>query len=143
MDEARAFHSVRSPSVSAMADTPSLSPRAKRSRVDIWTLVLCATAVTTASFFSRRTGACGTAHYVFFQLLGGAIVSTVEELWQSRYDELIARGLAVVFNVGAFLLLSRVWYRRAPHRWFVVGLVAITALYVTSYFFFFPTRDCP
>jgi hypothetical protein len=105
--------------------------------------MLCGAAVTGASFFSRRTGACGTAHYVFFQLLGGAIVSTVEELWQSRYDELIARSLAVAFNVGVFLLLGRGWYLRAPRRWFVAGLIAGTALYIASYFFFFPTRDCP
>src|SRR4051812_42329229 len=106
-----------------MADTSGVSRRAGPSRVEVWVVALCAAAVTVASFFQRRTGACGTAHYVFFQLLGGAIVSTVEEFWQSRYDDLIARSLAVALNVGAFLLLGRVWYVKAPRQWFVVGLM--------------------
>jgi hypothetical protein len=106
-------------------------------------LFLCIVIVAAASLFSRSTGACGTAHYVFFQLLGGAIVSMAEEIWASRYDELIARGLAVTLNVALYVLLIRAWYLKGPRRWYLPGLLLWTSLYVVSYFFFFPTRDCP
>jgi hypothetical protein len=99
--------------------------------------------VAVASFFTRKTGACGTAHYVFFQLLGGAVVETLEDLWVTKYDDLAARSLAVLLNVGVFAAFVRVWFVNAPRKWFVVGLLALTALYLTSYFFLFPTRDCP
>ena len=107
----------------------------------VW--VLCIGVVTVASFFSRKTGVCGTAHYLFFRLLGGVVVEAVTAVWQTQYERAIEQAAAIALNVGAFSLLMRLWHRKAPREWFVVGLIAWTALYVTSYFFFFPTRDCP
>jgi len=106
---------------------------------------LCIAGVAIAALFSRKTGACGTAHYLFFQLLGGSVVSTIEDVSQRAipYDRLIANVLIWGFNVAAFSALLRLWYRKSSTRWFVFGALALTGLYLASYFFFFPTRDCP
>src|SRR2546421_444556 len=96
-----------------------------------------------SSFFSRKVGACGTAQYLFFHLLGGMIAGIIDSIGPTHYERAIEQGAAVIFNVLAFTLVARVWYRNAPKRLYVGGLVIGTALYVMSYFFFFPTRDCP
>ncbi len=93
--------------------------------------------------FHRRTGACGTAHYLVFQLLGGTVVSILEMVWVSRYDRIIANALTVFLNAGVYTLLVVFWYRRGPERWHVVGLLGLTVVYLVSYFFLFPTVDCP
>jgi hypothetical protein len=114
-----------------------------RSRFALATTVLCVAIIAVAAVFTRKTGACGTGHYVFFQLLGGMLVSVVEEVWQSQYDRLIANALAYVLNVGVFVLLIRAWYRKASSGRYIIGAIGLTAVYLISYFYLLPTVDCP
>src|SRR5438552_4119550 len=119
-----------------------LSPREQRGQWQVVFVMLCFAVIAIASLFNRRTGACGTAHYLFFQLLGGTLVNTFTESWHLRYERAIEHAAAVLLNVGVFAALIRVWFVNAPRKWFVVGLLALTAIYLASYFFLFPTRDC-
>jgi hypothetical protein len=48
-----------------------------------------------------------------------------------------------VLNVGLFSLLIRMWYRRASDGRYILGAIALTAVYLFSYFFLLPTVDCP
>src|SRR5438093_2119822 len=114
-----------------------------RAAVQSGVVALCIATVSVASFFSRKTGACGTAHFVFFQLLGGVVVEAITSIWSTQYERAIEHGAAIVLNVVAFWALIRVWRRSGSQKWFVFGVVVMTALYLGSYFFFFPTRDCP
>jgi len=114
-----------------------------RSRVAVVVTAGCIASVAVAALFARKTGACGTGHYVLFQLLGGMLVSLVEEIWQSRHDRAIADVLAYVLNVGVFLLLIGTWYRKASPGRYLIGATALTAIYLLSYFFLLPTVDCP
>jgi len=105
--------------------------------------MVCIAIVAVAVMFHRRTGACGTSHYLIFQLLGGMLVSIVEDFWRSRYDALAGQVLAYLLNVGLFVLLIRLWHRKASERRYLLGLIALTAAYLCSYFFLLPTVDCP
>src|SRR4051812_6224637 len=118
--------------------------RVERSFADVAVAILCVVAVGIAALFHRKTGACGTAHYLFFQLLGGMVVSIMEELAvATRFDTFLASVLAYVLNVGLFSVLVRAWYRRAPKDRYVIGALGITIAYLASYFFLLPTMDCP
>jgi hypothetical protein len=121
--------------MSSELPSPSVRPRV--------VLTVCVAAVLVASFFSRRAGACGTAHYLFFRLMGGLVAELIVDFSGVELGTLIEKPLAILFNVGVFVLLIRFWKRRAPARWHLIGLVALTVLYLASYFYFFPTRDCP
>ena len=115
----------------------------ERSRTDVGITAVCIATVAVAALFSRKTGACGTGHYVFFKLLGGMLVSLVEEVWQSRYDRIIADVAAYLLNVAVFCALVRVWYRKASQGRYIWGALALTGFYLLSYFFLLPTVDCP
>jgi hypothetical protein len=80
---------------------------------------------------------------MFFRMMGGLMSEIVDGISGVDLGALIDRPLAILFNAGAFVLLIRVVRRSVPSRWFVVGLLCLTALYLSSYFFVFPTRDCP
>jgi hypothetical protein len=126
-----------------LADPP---PAAKRSRVGLGVTVLCIAGVAVAVLFSPRSGACGTtAHYLFFQLLGGSIISTIEDVSQRLvpYGGFIANVLIYGLNVAAFCALLRLWYRKASERRYVWGALALTALYLLSYFILLRTGPCP
>jgi hypothetical protein len=126
-----------------MIPDPPLS--AEPSRMKRGVTALCLAAVAIAALFSRKTGACGTAHYLFFQLLGGSIVSTIEDVSQRPlpYDRLIASVLIYGLNVAAFCGLLRLWYRKTSESRYVWGALALTSVYLVSYFYLLPTVDCP
>ena len=113
-------------------------------RVVDWVLsVVCIAVITVAMFFHRRTGACGTAHYMFFQLLGGMFIEIITSIATLEYERTVEQAAAALFNATVFCLLLRYWYSKAPSRWYALGLLSLTALYLLSYFYFFPTADCP
>jgi hypothetical protein len=106
-------------------------------------VVICIAAVSVAALFSRRTGACGTAHYLFFRLFGALIANAITTIWDTHYGTAIEQAAGFVLNVAAFSAIARLWYIKAPEHWYRVGLIVWTVFYLGSYFFFFPTRDCP
>jgi hypothetical protein len=123
-----------------MAMTSLITERFER---NVSVPIVCVIAVAVASLFSRKTGACGTAHYLFFRLSGALVANAITELWDTPYAAAIERGAGIVLNVAAFCLIVRLWYRKAPDKWYGTGVIVWTVLYITSYFFFFPTLDCP
>ena len=80
---------------------------------------------------------------MFVHLMGGLIPAIIAAVSGIDLGPLIDRPLAILFNVGVFVWLSRLWKRNAPNRWYVVGLLLLTILYLASYFFLLPTRDSP
>jgi len=80
---------------------------------------------------------------MFFRLMGGMVAEIIADVSGVELGPVIDRPLAILFNVGAFVLLTRFWKRNAPDRWYVAGLLSLTVLYLASYFFFLPTRDSP
>ena len=107
------------------------------------TIAVCVCAVAAASLINPRTGACGTMHYMFFQLLSGLIVSAKEEVWASPYDRAILNALAVILNVVVFGVIVRYWLGKADKRWRISGVAALAIVYIASYLFLLPTTACP
>ena len=103
----------------------------------------CVAVVFLASLFDPNAGAPATAHWMFVRLMGGMVAEIITDVSGVELGPLIDRPVAILFNVGAFVLLTRLWKRNAPERWYVAGLLSITALYLASYFFLLPTRDSP
>ena len=112
-------------------------------RVLIATITVCAGAVAATSLMRPRVGACGTMHYMLFQMLSGFVVSVMEEFWASRYDRTIMNTLAVILNVAGFGLIVRYWLVKSKERWRTVGVVGLAIVYVASYFYGLPTTACP
>jgi hypothetical protein len=106
-------------------------------------LGVCIGIVAVASFFHPRAGACGTAHYLTVQMLGGMLASIKEEIWISPYDSAIASWSAIAINVALFVVLVKLWMVKAPERWRTVGVPVLAMLYVASYLFMLPTTSCP
>src|SRR5207249_4617642 len=104
---------------------------------------VCIGIVSVASLFQPRTGACGTAHYMLVQLLGGMLASIKEEIWVSSYDRTIANWSAIAINIALFVVAVRLWTVKAPERWRTAGLLVLTMLYVASYLYMLPTKSCP
>ena len=114
-----------------------------RTRFEFWFAIACVLIVFVSSFTSRRTGACGTTHYATLQIVAGTIVSLMESVLVTRYDRLIADGLAIALNVVAFGLVLALWYRNAENKWYIAGCVVGTCVYLLLYFFLYPTTACP
>jgi hypothetical protein len=118
-------------------------PPVERSLADIAVTSVCVATVAVGALFSRKTGACGTSHYLAFQMLAGMVMSIVEEVWVSRYTSSLVSLIAYVLNVAVFSLIVRAWYRRASQDRYVLGALALTVAYLISYFYLLPTVDCP
>jgi hypothetical protein len=103
----------------------------------------CVAAVLFASLFDPKAGVPASAHWMFVHLMGGMVAEVIADVSGVELGPLIDRPLAILFNVGVFVLLIRFWKRNAPDRWYVVGLLSLTVLYLASYFFLLPTRDSP
>src|SRR5438045_3849569 len=106
-------------------------------------MIACALIVGVASFFGRQTGACGTGHYLLTRLIGGTLISIVDSMYPLRYGDILSLISAVIFNMVLFLVPASALRIFVSGRYYSVVLFAWTALFLASYFFFFPTRDCP
>ena len=111
-----------------------------KSRAVFW---ICVSTVFVASVFGSRADGSGTAQWMFTQLMGGMVAGLIAGISGVELGALIDRPLAIAVNVAGFVLLNRVWRKNAPSRWYVAGVLALTVLYLASYFFFFPVRDTP
>ncbi|HYR78658.1 MAG TPA: hypothetical protein VEO55_01555 [Candidatus Dormibacteraeota bacterium] len=119
-------------------------PRPERTPADLGITVLCVAVVAVAVVFSRKSGACGTSHYLAFQMLGAILVSFSQELLgQTRYDAVVASALAYLLNIATFSALIRLWYVKASQERYLWGALALTGLYLLSHFFLLPTAGCP
>jgi len=117
----------------------------KNVRTDVQRVVwgVCIAVVAVASFLERKAGACGTAHHLFVALGGSVAANMITAVIGEKHLRGIEYGAAVILNVAVFAALTRIWYRKTSGAWHSIGLVAFTLLYLASYFFLFPTRDCP
>ena len=106
-------------------------------------LVLSAAAVLVA--FAATTpplvGACGTAHYFLTYALVAEVRSTAPWLQQlvRRDVGLVVVNLALWAVPVLWLHLKRASLASRHVQW----VIAWTALFLTSYFVLFPTKDCP
>jgi hypothetical protein len=106
--------------------------------------LVLATAATLVGFAATTTplvGACGTAHYFLTYALVAEVRSTAPWLQQ-----LVRRDVGLVVVNLAIWALPTLWLhlkRQSLAPRYVHWLIAWTALFLTSYFVLFPTKDCP
>ena len=105
-------------------------------------MLACGTVVCGMSFINPRVGIghCFNAHYI---LVIGLAHSALQLLPAAiRESRPIGAGTYVLLNVSLFLVPAVVLYVKAAQRVYLPALIVLTGLYLTSYFFLFPLRDC-
>src|ERR1041385_6692529 len=106
-------------------------------------LVAATVIVGAAGLANPKVGGCGTCHYLVFHLLGGLVVSALDAVHSFRGERFVADAVSTVLNATLFLAVASFWYIFSPRRWFVLGLLLWTTLYLTSYFFGIRASECP
>ena len=120
------------------------TPRWSAARVlHICLVAVCVSMVAVSAFFDPKTGQCGTQLYLAVRMYGGLLVDIITSIRPIGDERILEHVAGISVYVGFFSAMVTVWYLRGPRKWFVHGLLAWTAFYLASYFFFFPTTTCP
>ncbi len=96
-----------------------------------------------ATGFETHRGACGTGHYLLTRLIGGLIASGVDAVHPLHDGQMIVLLVSIVVNITLFALPLVILRLFVAGNRYVVTLFLWTVLFLSSYFFFFPTAVCP
>jgi glucose-6-phosphate-specific signal transduction histidine kinase len=111
----------------------------------IWHLSLavsCVLLVAVSAFVKPTTRECGTVLYFLIHLVAALPALVIKSVWQLNDARRILDIIATLTYIAVFGGIASVWYLKGPQKWWAVGMLGHTVLWVSAYFFLLPTTSC-